>query len=436
MTDSLTSLSTALVTTRAGASFLQSLSWNVSRSVLTAFTAGIGGEDPYAAASITLKRRNLTLEGSYVLVGDRFQRGTNPNLAISEPTRENISADYRLTRSFTISGLHRNYITPVTPNSNTTANDVSGASSIASSLDEAAIQYHRSSTTLSFTVLHSRSEQPASGFAPEPSSTNSGLSTGFTHKMGRFEWNENFYDVTSNGGKRNAFLLSGIAANLNPHLRLTESVTNSSSGPSFAHGGALITRFSSFEVDYQLLYLATRPDRPFQQAMVFDSKVQIVRDLWVQATSSIGPTGSTLYSFRMGKQLAHASSEAVPVGSASFGDNILQGRVIDQRGIPVEGTSLKIDSTEIYTDSKGIFFCREKTSRAHSLTVVLDDFTQMGSFSVISAPQSVRSAPERDAPPLTIIVKRVTEAESLKDSTLGSTLAIHRPLPGSTEVHQ
>ncbi len=287
ITESLTSVSTALFTTRTGGSFLESLSWNVSRPVLCAFTAGIGGGAPYAAASIVIKKREFTLDGSYVHVGDRFQRGADPDLAISEPTRENVSAEYRLTHSLTLSGLHRSYLTPVGNNTN---NDVNALSDIASSLDEAAVQYHRSSTIVSFTVLHSRSNQQASNLSPELHSSNSGLSLGFTQKMGRFEWNENFYHVNNDGGTGNAFLLSGVAANLNPHLRLTESVTDSSSGPSFAHGGAFITRFSSFEVDYQLLYLATRPEHPFQQAMVFDSKVQIIRDLWLQATSSIGAT--------------------------------------------------------------------------------------------------------------------------------------------------
>lgn len=434
VTESFTSVSTALFTTRTGGSLLESLSWNVSRPVLFAFTAGFGGGAPYAAASIVIKNRELTLDGSYVLVGDRFQRGTDPDLAISEPTRENISAEYHLTHSLTFSGLHRNYLTPVTPDADTTNNNVNFVSGIASSIDEAAVQYHRNSTIVSFTVLHSRSKQQASNLSPELNSSNSGLSVGFTQKMGRFEWNENFYDVNNDGGTRNAFLLSGIAANLNPHLRLTESVTNSSNGPNFAHGGALITRFSSFEIDYQLLYLATRPDHPFQQAMVFDSKVQIIRDLWLQATSSVGPTGSTLYTFRMGKQFAHAAAETVPLAPAAFGDSIIQGRILDQSGAPVEGAALKIGSNEIYTDSRGFFFFREKTSQAHSLTVVLDDFMQIGSFIVVSAPQAVHSVPEQSAQPLTIIVKRVMEAESPQGSKITTPLETRRPLPATNEV--
>lgn len=436
ITDSLTSVSTALFTTRTGSSVLESLSWMVSRPVLCAFTAGVGKGDPYAAASIVVKKRDLTLDASYVLAGDAFQRGADPDLAISEPTRENASAEYHLTRSFTLSALHRNYISPVTSGDNGLTDEVTPASSIRSSLDEAAIQYHRSSTVLSFTMLHSRTRQLASGVSSEASTQNAGFSAGFTHRIRNLEWNENWYVASNNGGTPNAFLVSGITANLNPHLRLTEAVTNSASGPSFAHGGALITRFSSFEVDYQLLYLATRSDHPFQQAMVFDSKIQIIRDLWLQATSSVGPTGATLYTFRMGKQFAHAASEVVPLASASFGDNIVRGRVVDQHGAPVEGASLRIDSTEVYTDSKGMFFFREKASRVHSLSVVLEDFMQMGTFSVMNAPNSVHSAPEQNAQPLTITVRRIMEAESPQGSKSGSAPATRRPLPASSELPQ
>ena len=89
--DSLTSLSTGLFSNRTGGAFLESLCWTRSPKLAYAFTAGIGGGAPYAAASVLYKGRKLNLQASYVLAGDRFQRGTDPQLGISEPIHENLS---------------------------------------------------------------------------------------------------------------------------------------------------------------------------------------------------------------------------------------------------------------------------------------------------------------------------------------------------------
>ena len=405
LSESLTLLSTGLFSTRTGGAFLESLSWALSSKLLYALTAGIGGDDPYAAASVVYKGRKLSLKGSYVLAGDRFQRGTDPELAISEPVRENLSAEYHLSHSFTLTGLHRNYFIPLTAEATPSAG-LEPISAIRSSLDEGGIEYHRSSTVLSFALLHSRSAQQSS-LLPAAAQSSSGLSVGFTRKFGIFDWSESFYESIQADHNHTALLVNGLALNLNPHLRLIESVNLTANGPTFSHGGAFLTSFSSFEVDYQLLYLATRPKNPFQQAMVFDSRIRIVRDLWLQASSSVGPTGSILYTFRVGKQFTHNAAGTAKIPTASFGDNVLIGRVLDQKGLPVEGAAILIDSTHLYTDSKGIFFFREKNSRAHPLTICTDDFVQLGTYTVLSAPKFVHSASKRDFEPITIVVNRV-----------------------------
>ena len=412
ISDSLTSLSTALFSSRTGGVFLESLSWAPSPRFTYAFTAGIGGGDPYAAASVLYKSRKLALQASYILAGDRFQRGTDPELAISEPVHENLSAEYHLTRTITLSGLHRNFLTPLTTQDDLSTS-LTSTSAIRSSLDEAGIQYNRTSTVLNLNLLHSRSEQQPSfapaGFVPQIS-RNFGLSAGFTRKVGSLDWSEHFYESIQPGNNHTALLVNGLAIDVNPHLRLTESINLTAGGPTFSHGGALLTSFSSFEVDYQLLYIATRTDNPFQQAMVFNCRIRIVRDLWLQASSSIGPTGSILYTFRVGKQFTRNAPGTEPVPVASFGQSVLRGRVVDEQGAPVEGAALRIDSTQLYTDSKGIFFFREKIPRAHPFSVATDDFMQIGRYVVVSAPKFIRSAPERDSPPVTIVVRRLADS--------------------------
>ena len=408
-TDSLHLLSTALFSPRTGGAVLESLSWAPSHKVVYAVTAGVGDGDPYGAASFLFKGRKLDLKASYVLAGERFERGTDPELASSEPIRENASAEYHLTRSVAISGMHRNYLTP-----GVTAEGAAGAASLASavrsSLDEIGMDYHRSTTVLRFNLLHSHSQEQSS--VPATAAGSSGISFGFTRKLNSLDWSENFYESLQADHSHTALLVNGLAVNLNPHLRLTESVNVTANGPTFSHGGALLTSFSSFEVDYQLLYLATRADNPFQQAMVFDSRIRLVRDLWLQASSSISPTGSILYTFRVGKEFTRTAAGPAPVPAASFGDNILRGRVVDPQGVPIDGAAILIDSTLVYTDPKGMFFFREKTSHAHPLNVSTDDFMQVGAYAVVSAPKLIRTSPEQSAQPITIVVSRVADTSS------------------------
>ncbi len=166
-------------------------------------------------------------------------------------------------------------------------------------------------------------------------------------------------------------------------------------------------RSSSFEVNYQLLYLADRPSNPFENSLLFDARVQLLRGLEAHASSTVSPTGTTLYSVQLSTTLAHANRTEAPLGAGVFGSCVLRGRVVDGDGKPVGGAALLIGAARVYSDSGGYFLYREKSPKPHPFRVLTDEFLEPGDFSAHGAPATVRTENERNAPVLRITVARI-----------------------------
>ena len=194
---------------------------------------------------------------------------------------------------------------------------------------------------------------------------------------------------------------------VNQHLRLSETIDVTSAGTTFSHGGGFITRYSSFDLGYELFYIASQPDKPFQQAMVFDARIQLPRDYSLHAASSIGPTGLTQYTVQLTTMFARNSTLADPISQGGLGINVIQGKVVDELAMPVEGAALRIGKQRIYSGPDGAFFYREKHARSHSFDVLVDEFVGMGSFAVRAAPRQVKSGREIEANYISVIICRL-----------------------------
>lgn len=384
--------------------FLQSLDCSATPALHFAFTVGIGANHPYEAASLTLKKRRFNLRASYILTGTGFQRGNDLVQPNPEPVRENVTAEFKLNRRITLSGAHQNYLTPVGEEGVTAGLSMMP---IRSSLDSASIGYQEGTLGVNVTVLHSTAQLPATPATSGEPDSNSALSASFRKTFGRFQWSENLLHTFDDREAASSLLVNGLAVALTPHLRLTESVNVTGTGTSFSHGGALFTSFSSFEVDYQILYLANRPANPFQQAMLFDAQIRLPRNLALHAASNIGPTGQTQYTVQLATLLAHKGALPEPLSQGGLGIYVVRGMVIDHAGKPIEGATLLIGTQRVYSDSAGIFFFREKHAATHPLHVLTDEFTGIGEFATESAPVQVRSSPEAAAPVIHIIMERV-----------------------------
>lgn len=310
--------------------------------------------------------------------------------------------EYNLTPSLTLFGKTGNYQTLAF---NGTLSSKDDFPPTRSSLDTASLHFQHLSTGADASFLHSQVSQPGTSPLTASLGGNSALTLNFHTLLGRISWNESLLRSFSRGQAGSSMLLNGIGLNLNSRLRLTESVNVTSSGPTFSHGGTFLTSYSSFEVDYQVFYLVTRPQQPFQQAMVFDAQVRLPKNLALHAASTVDSTGRTLYTVQLATVFDRDRRLPDLTSAGELGINTLQGKVIDASGNAVEGAVLLVGQQRLYTGADGAFFFRERRSRVHPFRVLTDEFSAMDTYVARSAPTQVKTS-ARPAP-LTIVVERV-----------------------------
>jgi hypothetical protein len=364
---------------------LQSIQCHRSPALRYAATIGFGANAPYAAASFELKERRLNVKASYIYAGDTFQRVSTAGDWTPEPVRDNVSADYKVTSSLTVSGMHQHFLSPASTTS------LSQTMAIHSELDSAALQYQSHGVGVGITYLHSSSEEPAQPSLDESNGSDQAGSINFRDTFGRFQWTETLMHTFRSSSAASSILVNGLSVAVNPHIRLTEHANVTSNGTTFSHGGALYTSVSSFELDYEFFYLATQPQHPFQQAMVFDAQVRLPRNLALHASSNIGSTGKPEYTIQLSTLFVRNTTSAQPAARNFLGLNTARGRVVDTAGSPVEGAALMIGSERIYTDSEGYFFFREKHPGSRPLRVLTDEFLAMGNYVTRTAPAQIKT---------------------------------------------
>ncbi len=396
------STTTALfASTRTG---LESLGCGRSPAAAVALTAGVGGGSPYGALSTALSRHRFDLRLAYIASGNAFVRGSGSGVPAPEAVRDNLAFEYRPGRRFTVSLLHQNYLVP--------AEGGSGASR--SALNEASFSVRGRGTAGSLSLLQS-SFRPLSGQAGSQGG-NSSLTASFERTLRRVQWTETFLGSLEPLGAHTANLINGVGVQVDPHLRLNGNVNVGSGRATFSPGGALLLRSSSFEVNYQLLYLANRPADPFQNSLLFDARVRLLRGLEAHASSTVSPTGAALYSVQLKTLVTRAGRAAAQQGAGAFGNCILHGRVVDGDGKPVDGAALLIGEARVYTDTNGYFLFREKTAHPHPFRVLTDEFLEPGEFHADGAPAMVRTEDERTAPVLRIRIARTTPGAGVEGS--------------------
>lgn len=363
-----------------------------------AATIGFGANAPYAAASIEIKERRFNLRGSYIYAGDTFQRVSTAGDWVPEPVRDNISVDYKLTSRLTAVGMHQHFLVPASATSYllTTA--------IHSELDSGGLQYQSHGMGLGLTYLHSTSEEPAQPTSNASNGSDQAASLNFRETFGRFQWTETLMHTFRNASAGNSILVNGLSFAANPHIRLTEHANVTSNGTTFSHGGAIYTSFSSFELDYEFFYLATQPQHPFQQAMVFDAQLKLPRSLALHTSSAIGSNGRPEYTLQLSTLFVRNATSVQPSSRNFLGLNTARGRVVDTAGSPVEGAALMIGTERVYTDSEGYFFFREKHSRTHPLYVLTGEFLAMGNYVTRSAPDQIKTRSDSSEEMVMVVV--------------------------------
>ena len=391
---------------------LLSVGCAVSSHLKLASSVGMGGGSPYVAVSAVLTRRTFHLRTSYSYANEHFQRGNNPFQPTPEPVRENAALDWKISRPFTLSAAHGNYLTGPGQAGATGAFTIG---TVHSSLDSIGLQLQQRRYGASVSVLRSTYNTSAPAHADGlliPHAENAALTASFRYSRQRWQLGQILLYSLKNtaSGSQSIILSNTLGVNVSPHLRLTEGVNVSDSGTTFSHGGALLTRYSSFEADYQFFYVAGRPDRPFQQALLFSAEMQLPAHFALHASSTLDAAGRPLYVVQLGKSLFRNQAAAAIV-QTSFGESLVRGRVVDDQGRPVEGAVVRVGEQRLYTDSDGFFQFRERRSTTHALQVLTEEFSAVGAYSIVSAPQSVRSERSAASTPVRIVVARVSETQ-------------------------
>jgi hypothetical protein len=96
----------------------------------------------------------------------------------------------------------------------------------------------------------------------------------------------------------------------------------------------------------------------------------------------------------------------------SLGPLMVRGKVVDVTGQPVVGAALMIDQLQVYTDSDGSFFVRERKPHIHPLTVLVDQFLNGDTYRVISAPHEAKSSADENQLNAMVVVEKIVSGGS------------------------
>lgn len=413
-----------------GCAFGKETRWRV------AGTAGGGPEGLYAAASVSLENARAHVQAAYIAAGSRLDRSTTTYAPVPEPTGANLSFDYRLTGSWTVSATHETFFLPTFSDA---ADPALSTPREGTSLNQAGFAYQHGHTGFSGDVLASSLRVPAVA-APIPASSplpadssNVSLAASFAHDFGAVRWTENVVRSTASstgyGPSSETMATSSLAVRLNPHMLGSLSADVSSGHLTLAPGGELLLASASVRVDYELLYVANHPSAPFQQAMVVNAGLRLWHQVGFEVSSAVGPTGIVGYTFRFTTFGARAPRGGDANLGVHVGNSVLTGSVVDEGGIPISGAALLIDAHHLYTGADGTFSFRERHSSPHLLRVLPEEFLTPGSFIVTSAPGHVSSQPDGEVRPVRIVVSRHSSPPPV---TSASARPEDRPAPLAT----
>jgi hypothetical protein len=365
---------------------IEGVQWQLRPKVDLAFSAGVGANQPYAAASFNMSAPRFDIKAAYIEAGTQFHRVVLISPLLAEPDRENVLVTVKLFSYLTLTGGRQNYLVPQYPlNTN-----------VRSSVDQAGASLNVLGASLEGAFYHS-SYQGSSNHAVSFSATRD-ITT-------RIHATANYLVSRPKGSPGNSSFISTISETLTPRLSVNESVTYTNGHTSVNYGGQLLTNLLTIGASYQTYYVPANNSMPFHQELELDLKMNLFGRLMLHGESVVDPTGHVRYTADASTLLYHGQVAGRVVEHAAIGNYILQGCVVDTAGNVVEGAALLVDDKKVFTDSNGCFQVREHKPHSHKLEVVLTEFLQNGNWEVVSAPTVVTSAAEQDGAQTTIIVE-------------------------------
>jgi len=193
---------------------------------------------------------------------------------------------------------------------------------------------------------------------------------------------------------------------VNRHWSVANFISVSNGQKSINWGGAYIGNELTASVSYQTYYypFAVTGRSPFAQTLSLSVSFHAPHSSTVNLSTVALPNGKLMYaaggnSWFEGPMASGLAME--PARHETTGKNEYSGRVVDEKGQPVEGAAVFVGKEETFSDPDGGFILMSKSSKALSLRIELRDFTTPTDYEIISVPQTISNQV-----PILIVVRR------------------------------
>jgi hypothetical protein len=378
---------------------LHSFAWNSGDGTQIAFSGGLGSNQLYGAASISIERKWVDLKAAYYEAGAQFRRADVQTPLTSEPDRDNVLLTVRPTKFLTFGAGRQNYLTPIYGTQN----------NIRSSVNQLSANAQVAGVGLSamlFQSTYSGQENTAMIYSANRDIT-SRVHVQASYLVSHPE-NSNSTDE----------LVSNIQETLTPRWTLSQSVNNSNGQNTFGFGGSFLSNLATLSADYETYYVPARVESPFEEALIINAQIHLFGRLTMNGGTFVAPDGRLLYTAEAeGAVSRQQAGGASAFQHYSMSAVMIRGRVLDASGQPVMGAALLIDQLPVYTDSDGYFYVRERKSRMHPLTVLVDQFLDGGNYRVVSAPAEANSSANENELAAMVVVERIATKPKVETAT-------------------
>jgi hypothetical protein len=379
---------------------IQSVEWAARKDIKMALSGGVGNNQAYEASSFSWSDPRISVDASYTLAGNKFQRVEVSAPQLTESDRENIRVEYAPIQQVRIVASRNNYLAPPE----------------AGLATRAAVNGFGIWTGFSGTQLYGSLYQSSTSSFGKFEAYALGAHRDFTRRLGAGV----DYLGTRASGRGSHSIVGNIRETFSSRLSVNQVITHGNGQTGIAFGGNFISNFATLSVDYQTVYLPFVQAGPNQlkQVVVVSLHFQLPHGVQFDAATNVTPLGQLRYTAYASTYAYRGLGPASPGTSFSgaFFRNAVHGQVLDPQGEPIEGAALRIGADLAVTDSGGNFIVRLKKAGDLNLRVAFDEFTAPGNYVVVQAPATVRAASEESAQAYLIVLRRLPNTASATDS--------------------
>jgi hypothetical protein len=371
---------------------IEGLDWQVRDGLKTDFSAGIGSNKPYFAASVDAVGSWYDIKAGYIDAANGFRRITTPSLFVSEPDRENLLVTVKPYSSLVLTAGHENFLAPQGQDLN--------APFERASVDQLQSSFEFAKFRLGAGLFESRSpvgHTVSDGFS---------VSRSITRNV---DGTVSYYENLSGPHPRASYLISTIRETISPKISLLQVINRTPGNTNFLFGGSYATNRLSINVDYQTLYMPFLAN-PLVTGIGVTLQLKMWGGLQVNGSTFRSPDGKLRYTASLSALLMpnlHLAKNG-EMRAPKFGDYIVRGHVRSEGGSPIEGAAILLGDKTVYTNGAGEFLLRLNKKQQVALTVLVEEFLSPLHFTVISAPSTVAAAPEESATDVLIVLRPVT----------------------------